>query len=308
MMRYKFRRRDTALIAVMSFILIAVFVIGVFVGANSRLRVEDSAATANQAPDMSGDPSAEHNNAGVVPVKADKTNAIDKENSAEPELVEDLSYDDENAQVGLNPQLVEVFEQGDNQIRTGTEPGDNWVDNTSIRETVLLDVPSYNQLELGYPLGCELVALAMMMNYSHDVDISELYAEFPRSDNPYEGFRGDPASSSHGWTIFPSALAELMNKHMGSSYDMSDLEMDDLKEQLNTNTPIVVWVNGLGWPVHALCLTGYDKNGFYYNDPATGEGNVFITYDGFYEIWNRPIYDSVLNLTYSPKIALSYYS
>ena len=214
--------------------------------------------------------------------------------------------EDEKAFKDMCPQVVEIIDLKDNWLSVNTAFGVGWVDPGSIRQIVRLDVPSYNQTELGYPLGCELVSLAMMMNYEHKVDIRDLYNDLPRADHPDEGFRGDPASSTRGWTIFPPALSDIMEKYIGRSNDMSGLEMDDLKKQLNTNKPILVWIRGLGWPVHALCLSGYNKDGFYYNDPWTGEKDVFISYDDFYEIWNEPIIDRVLGLTYTPRKALSY--
>jgi len=217
-----------------------------------------------------------------------------------------IDIEDDNAFEDLAPRIVEIIEQNDTWYRIETEFGERWVDPNSVRQIVRLDVPSYNQTELGYPLGCELVSLAMMMNYTTEVDIDDLYNDLPRADNPYEGFRGDPATSTSGWTIFPPALADMMIKYIGRSYDMSGLEMEDLVKQLNTNTPILVWIKGLGWPVHALCLTGYDNSGFFYNDPWTGEKDTYIAYDDFYEIWNEPIVDRVLNLTYTPRKALSY--
>ena len=91
---------------------------------------------------------------------------------------------------------------------------------------------------------------------------------------------------------------------------MSGSLRDELKRQLNMNKPILVWVSGLvngrNWAVHALCLTGYDKNGFYFNDPATGEKDVPISYEEFETIWGKQIYDSVLDLTYDPRKAMSY--
>jgi uncharacterized protein YvpB len=183
-------------------------------------------------------------------------------------------------------------------------------DGTEIRKTVRLDVPSYNQTALGYPLGCEIVSLAMMINFSVKMDINTLVdtiaAEMPRAENPNEGFRGDPASTNNGWTIFPKPLSALTEKYLGSAEDMTGCEAEDLKAKLNKDTPVEVWVNGLGWPVHALCLAGYDEQGFYYNDPATGEKDVFITYDAFDAIWSKPIYDRRLNISFPPNIALSY--
>jgi len=175
----------------------------------------------------------------------------------------------------------------------------------TISTEVLWDVPSHNQVALGYNYGCEIVALAMMINYTDiTVPVATLVDEMPRAQDPREGFRGNLRDS--GWTIFPQALSALTTKYLGSAEDMSGCEMEDLKEKLKNETLAVVWVNGLGWPVHALCLSGYNENGFYYNDPATGEKDVFITYDDFYAIWNKQIYDSVLNMYFGPKIALSY--
>ena len=218
------------------------------------------------------------------------------------------NIDDTESFSSIGPQYVEVLEYRDDWIRIATDSGDKWVNigASTIRQSVLLDIPALNQRELGYPLGCEMVALTMLMNYVTEVSIHVLVAEMPRADHPDEGFRGEPSSSSRGWTIFPPALEAMMLNHVGSSYDMSGMQMSDLKAQLNNNKPVMVWVSGLGWAVHALCLTGYDNNGFYYNDPWTGAGNTFISYDDFYAIWNKPIVDSVLGLTYEPRKALSY--
>ena len=155
-------------------------------------------------------------------------------------------------------------------------------------------------------MGCEITALAMLINYTVKAELDVLAAEMPRAENPYEGFRGDPASTNYGWTIFPPALIEMTEKYLGSAVDMSGCEPDDLKEKLAEGKPVMVWIRGLGWPVHALCLTGYDQDGFYYNDPATGEKDVFIEYEEFYFIWSDPIIDNYLRITFSPKIAMSY--
>ena len=205
------------------------------------------------------------------------------------------------------PQLVEISEQRDNWIKILTSDGYYWINTEDrIRQTVLLDIPALDQRALGYPLGCEMVALTMLINYEFEARIQDLVDEMPRADHPDEGFRGEPASSSRGWTIFPPALAGLMVKYVGNSYDMSGGQIEDLKAQLNDGKPVMVWVRGLGFPVHALCLTGYNRSGFLYNDPWTGGRNTPISYSDFYAIWNDPIIDNVLGLTYEPRKAMSY--
>ena len=286
-MGFVFRKRDAIFVVTMLIIVVVVFALGIIVGVNSSLFNRDSTSADDHTI-------SQHSNISVD----------DEEKSS------NVDGDDvyNSVPIDLSPQIVEIIEQKDNCIKIDTSLGDKWVDMNSIRQTVLLDVPSYNQMTLGYPLGCEVVSLAMMMNYEHDVSVHDIAAELPRADHPDEGFRGDPASSTRGWTIFPPALSGLMHKYLGNAYDMSNLEIQDLREQLNKNIPILVWVSGLGWPVHALCLTGYDENGFYYNDPATGAKDMPISYDDFYAIWNKPIYDRVLDITYDPRKALSYFS
>ncbi|MDR2648159.1 MAG: C39 family peptidase [Clostridiales bacterium] len=105
----------------------------------------------------------------------------------------------------------------------------------------------------------------------------------PRSSDPDLGFSGNPASGG-GFTIFPSAMMGLVNDYVGNPIDMTGSSIDDLKLKLSSDCPIVVWVAGLGFNVHAICLTGYDENGVYYNDPWTGVKNEFITYGKFLSI------------------------
>lgn len=173
-------------------------------------------------------------------------------------------------------------------------------------KAVLLDVPALNQVELGYPLGCEIVSLTMMISYTKQVELADIYTGLPRGENPNEGFRGDPASTSYGWTIFPKALIPLTEQYLDTALDMSACETEDLKDKLREQKPVMVWVVGLGWPVHCICLSGFDENGFYYNDPANGAKDVFISNDDFYEIWTKQIYDRKLGLEFPSKIAMSY--
>ena len=310
----KYRKRSMVLIIAAVIALILGFVPGYIIGANGRDGDKQPLPKAAMLTGQSADNAQDTIYADSTGLYSADSSIPDDANSAVLAGVDDGDGDgvgDEAQQASEGPQEI-----GPQSAETIVQE-DSWVDNSrvvdvelfppdSIRQIVHLDVPSYNQIDLGYPLGCELVALAMMMNYEYNVDIYDLYMDLPRADLPYEGFRGDPATSTSGWTIFPSALSGMMIKYIGSSYDMSNLEMEDLKEQLNTDTPILVWIKGLGWPVHALCLTGYDEFGFLYNDPATGEKDAHISYADFYEIWNEPIIDRVLGLTYTPRKALSY--
>ena len=198
------------------------------------------------------------------------------------------SIDDQISADFLDPQVVTVIEQKDNWLLIDTWMGEKWIKINSIRNSVLLDVPLLNQRDLGYPTGCEIVSLGMMINYQTKADIHTLISQMPLSDDPNYGFVGNPAVMS-GFTVFPSALTPLAEEYLGQAVDMTGCGIYDLKAQLNLNCPIVVWVSGLGFNVHAICLTGYNEEGFYYNDPWKGSKNAFISYDYFYSIWNKPI-------------------
>ncbi len=172
-------------------------------------------------------------------------------------------------------------------------------------EKVLLDVPAFDQREMGLPTGCEIVSVGMILNYTNEVNISDLVKEMPRSHNPNLGYRGSPYSYD-GFTIFPQALVGIVEKYAGSAIDLSGCSIEDLKAQIGFGVPIAAWVNGLGFNVHCIALTGFDKSGFFYNDPWTGEKNVHIGFDYFYRIWNKTIYDEIDGTPYSTRKALSY--
>jgi uncharacterized protein YvpB len=212
---------------------------------------------------------------------------------------------DKNSVGTINPQVVRVIAQEGDWLQIETWLGAKWIDSSAVRLSVRLDVPIFSQKKLGYPSGCEIVALDMMINYQSEADIKDLVSKMPRDIDPNKGYRGNP-SSNDGFTVFPSALMGLTEEYLGGAQDMSGCSMEDLKAKLNSERPIVVWINSLGFNVHAVCLSGYDEKGFYYNDPWTGKKDSFLTYDAFYKIWHKPIFDKMLNVRYAAGKALSY--
>lgn len=215
--------------------------------------------------------------------------------------------EDEKPVAEIGPQKVRVIKEDGDWLLIDTWMGAKWIHLGYIRSSVLLDVPVLSQRKLGYPTGCEIVSVGMMIGYETEteVDIHSLVSEMPYSDDPNEGFRGDPATTA-GFTIFPSALVDLVTAHIGSAIDMSGCTLDELKEKLNEDAPIVVWVSGLGFNVHVVCLTGYDTDGFFYNDPWSGRKDVKIKYDDFENIWDKAINDTKLGKSYTPRKAISY--
>jgi uncharacterized protein YvpB len=207
----------------------------------------------------------------------------------------------------LSPQLVEILEQDGVWVKIKTWAGNKWLELNSVSPEVLLNIPAVNQHELGYPTGCEMISLSMMINYAtgKPADLEELYKNLPRAFNPADGFRGDPKTET-GFSIYPTALKFLADDYLDNVQDITGCDMDFLKGKLAKGIPVIIWVNGLGFNVHAFCLTGYDEKGFYYNDPWNGRKDRFITYNTFYGAWNNPVYDEHLNNEAPPRMALSF--
>jgi len=137
------------------------------------------------------------------------------------------------------------------------------------------------------PTGCEITAVTMMLQYKGiDADKVELANEMPRhEENPELGYVGDPFTED-GWTVYPKALLDLVRKYAGSAEDFTGKNVTELEQQLAVNKPVVVLVGPIhGFTVHALVLTGFDEQSFYYNDCWTNEKDVQINKTEFLKIW-----------------------
>ncbi|ECC0312018.1 C39 family peptidase [Listeria monocytogenes] len=158
----------------------------------------------------------------------------------------------------------------------------------AISKIVNLNVPLVKQLpEL--PTGCEITSVTMMLQFAGKrVNKVSLAKEMKKhSNNPNYGFVGNPFSRK-GWTIYPQALTSTVTKYVGSSKNLTGSSLNGLKNQLNKKRPIVAWVSNFhGFTVHAIVLTGYDKNYFYYNDCWTGKKNVKISQSYFNTCWSK---------------------
>ncbi|ENY5687141.1 C39 family peptidase [Listeria monocytogenes] len=139
------------------------------------------------------------------------------------------------------------------------------------------------------PTGCEITNIAMMLRYAgKNVDKVKLAKEMKRhKSNPNYGFVGNPFSKS-GWTIYPLALVNQVKKYTGTAKNMTGTNLGGIKNQLNKKRPVVAWVSNFhGFSVHAITITGYDKNNFYYNDSWSGQKNARISQSYFNTCWSK---------------------
>ncbi|MEH6906010.1 C39 family peptidase, partial [Neobacillus drentensis] len=153
---------------------------------------------------------------------------------------------------------------------------------------IKLNVPLISQRpEL--PTGCEITAVTMMLQYKGvRVDKVTLANKMPKhSHNPNLGYVGNPYTK-RGWTIYPSALMGLVKSYAGSAKNLTGTSNRNIEKQLVNNKSIVVWVSRMhGFSVHALVLTGFDQNYYYYNDCWTGEKNAKISKKEFNRLWGN---------------------
>lgn len=191
----------------------------------------------------------------------------------------------------------------------------------TIKESVSLEATAINQLpEL--PRGCEVTALAMLLQYAGvNVDKMTLAEEVTKNTtayevvngtiyygNPNDGFVGDMYSlEGPGLGVYHKPIAELAKKYLpGAIVDFTGSDFDTVKEQLSDGRPVWVittskfkelsddnfrtWVTPSGtidvtYSEHSVLITGYDKDYVYFNDPLTGEQNKKAPIDDFIASW-----------------------
>lgn len=154
-----------------------------------------------------------------------------------------------------------------------------------------LNVPNYNQMELGIPEGCEGVSLLQGFHYKNeatDLEPVEFLDQIPRANSPYEGFAGNPfVTQKHIYSaIFDEPLTEWASNY-GDVRNISDSSASKLYKEVKAGKPVVVWVTVHFKPIrnvkwkfgeapgnnHAVLLAGYNRilNKVYVSDPVDGE-------------------------------------
>lgn len=136
------------------------------------------------------------------------------------------------------------------------------------------------------PTGCEMTAVTMMLRYAGvNINKFQVAAETPRSSNGDYGFVGNPYSPS-GWWVFPTGIVPVVQRNLGTSQVMTGSSLQAIKDKLNIGHLVVVWMANMnGFVNHAITLTGYNNNGFFYNNPWTGQKEA-MSYGEFYGHWN----------------------
>lgn len=191
------------------------------------------------------------------------------------------------------------------------------------KEKTDIDVPLISQMPELYN-GCEITSLTMLLNYKGvSVDKMTLSSEMIKDSaplirnsdgsiyswgNPANGFVGDVTGKYNiGYSVDPQPLIPLIESYYtNGALDLTNTSLNDIEISLSKDNPVVAWVTAdLSTPYdfriwldsngnevratfqsHAVLLTGYDENNFYYNDPLNGRKNAIITKEQFEHVWS----------------------
>ncbi|MGZ9584871.1 C39 family peptidase [Paenibacillus marinisediminis] len=189
------------------------------------------------------------------------------------------------------------------------------------RNSIMINIPNILQMpEL--PRGCEVTALAMLLQYAGvSVDKMELAKDIKRDTtpyekvdgevyfgNPYDGFVGDIYSFSNpGLGVFHGPIAELAEKYLPERViDMTKMSFQDMLYPLSQGQPVWVIHNSLfdtvpesqwytwntpsgrldiTYKEHSVLITGVDDEYIYFNDPL--DEQMKAKRDAFQRGWEQ---------------------
>ncbi|QEH67440.1 C39 family peptidase [Cellulosilyticum sp. ST5] len=199
-----------------------------------------------------------------------------------------------------------------------------WKNQNKEIEIEPLNVPLIRQYpEL--PRGCEVTSLAMLLQYMNiDIDKMTLAKNIKKDDtpyykdnkgriyygNPYDGFVGDMYNiKNNGYGVYHGPITELAKEYVGdSAIDLTGVEFSDITYFLKQGYPIWVITNATYKPLddtyfeiwhtpsgivkttnklHAVIITGIDKENVYINDPFSTYPNKAVNKNDFKLAWEQ---------------------
>lgn len=187
------------------------------------------------------------------------------------------------------------------------------------KNSVLLDAPLINQMPELYN-GCEITSLAMLLQFfGINKDKMELAREMKKDPtpmktdaagnitywgNPTLGFVGDVKGKDKGYSIYHTALFDVLKTYISTAVDLTNQSFESLEQQIDAGIPVVVWttidyVEPKRWviwdspagpvratfSVHSVLLVGYDQKYVYVNDPLSSVKGKRVDKQQFIRSW-----------------------
>lgn len=182
----------------------------------------------------------------------------------------------------------EMLPPQSNEPTNPTDPTPPPVQEPTENRITKLNVPYYNQMDVGAVMGCEATSLYMGLQFKGytSVDLKSFIADLPRSADPLSGFSGDPfvldESVDAYQGIFPTPLTTYGNQY-GPCKNISGSSVDAIMEEIKNGNPVVAYVSldfakpivkeySFGSAVdngHVVLVVGYDldRNVLFIQDP-----------------------------------------
>ena len=161
----------------------------------------------------------------------------------------------------------------------------------------------------GYSLSCEARSAADWAAFwGVSIGETEFLDALPNSDNPDEGFVGDPNDAwgrlpPQGYGVHAGPVAETLRDFGLKAEAHKDLGWDDLRGEISAGRPVIVWIIGQMWggsPAdyeaedgstsrvaafeHTMILTGYSSDSVQVVDAYSGQYQTYRL-NSFLDSW-----------------------
>lgn len=184
------------------------------------------------------------------------------------------------------------------------------------------NVKQINQYNIGYPTGCESVALTILLNYWNvNVSVSDVADLLPKGDkpymkngtkyggNPYLEFIGNP-KDAYSYGVYDIPIQNVANNFKSGIINGQGKSLDEILEIVKQNRPVIVWSSmNMGIPhytnswiyeptgekinwladLHAIVVIGYTENQVITTDSLTGTIRYFdkSTFESRYNAFGK---------------------
>jgi LysM repeat protein len=184
-----------------------------------------------------------------------------------------------------------------------------------------------------YSISCEARSAADLAAFwGFNVGETEFLQALPSSDNPDQGFVGDPNEvwgrlPPHGYGVHAGPVAEALRALGLQAEAHHDLTWDDLRGEISAGRPVIVWVIGAMWPgaavdykasdgslarvatfEHTMLLTGYSAESVEVIDAYNGQYQYYWL-NSFINSWsvlgNMAVFVDGKSLQQQPEIEAS---
>lgn len=147
----------------------------------------------------------------------------------------------------------------------------------------------------GYSLSCEARSAADLAAFwGISISETEFLEALPRSDNPDDGYVGDPNDAwgyipPHSYGVHASPVADTLREYGLEAEAHRGLSWDDLRQEIDAGHPVIVWIIGQMWGgraveyeapdgstatvaayEHTMILTGYNQETIQVVDAYSG--------------------------------------